>query len=227
MDKAVGDHMIDFKKPRIALIVPAFNEEDRIGDVIATAKSVKLIDEIVVVNDGSSDNTALVAKSTGVRVINLPTNHGKGYAMQRGIRAVDADILVFSDADILGLKEQHLLLLIEPLLRDDELMMTVGKFSGGRLRTDFSHNLIPSISGQRALRRELITGLPDLSFTRFGVEIALTKHAKSNGAKIFEVTLKDLSHVMKEEKLGMVKGMSARLKMYQEMYRIMKPPKGF
>lgn len=219
--------MIDFKKPRIALIIPAYNEEDRIGDVIAAAKSVELIDEIVVVNDGSSDNTALVAKNAGVRVISLPTNHGKGYAMQRGIRAVDADILVFSDADILGLKEKHLLSLIEPLLLDDELMMTVGKFSGGRLRTDFSHNLIPSISGQRALRRELIAGLPDLSLTRFGVEIALTKHAKSTGAKTFEVTLKDLSHVMKEEKLGMVKGMSARLKMYQEMYRIMKPPKGF
>ncbi|MDP1808575.1 MAG: glycosyltransferase [Actinomycetota bacterium] len=219
--------MIDHNKPRIALIVPAYNEEDRVGEVIAVAKSVKLIDEIVVVNDGSSDNTALVAKSAGVRVVNLPTNHGKGYAMQRGIRAVNADILIFSDADILGLREEHFLLLIKPLLVDAELMMTVGKFSGGRLRTDLSQNLMPSISGQRALRRALIAGLPDLSQTRFGVEMALTRHAKSIGAKTFEVILNDLSHVMKEEKLGMVKGLSARLKMYQDMYRIMKPPKGF
>lgn len=214
-------------KPKIALIIPAYNEEERIGEVIAVAQKVALIDEIVVVNDGSIDNTAGVARRTGVRVINLPTNQGKGHAMQMGIKAVNADILVFSDADIQGLKDTHFLLLIEPLLADEKLMMTVGKFSGGRLRTDFSQNLIPSISGQRALRRELIAGLPDLSDARFGVEIALTKHAKTTGAKISEVTLNDLTHVMKEEKLGMVKGLSARLRMYQEMYRILKPPKGF
>ena len=217
--------MIEKKRPRIALIIPAFDEEERVGDVIAAARAVPLIDEILVVNDGSTDATALVAKNAGVRVVNLPTNHGKGYAMQRGIRAVDADILVFSDADIMGLKDKHFLLLIEPLLKDDALMMTVGKFSGGRLRTDLSQNLIPSISGQRAIKRALINGLPDLSTTRFGAEIAITKHAKMKKAKVLEVTLNDLTHVMKEEKLGVVKGLSARLRMYQEMYRSMKPPK--
>ncbi len=217
--------MPDRSRPSIALIIPAFDEEERIGDVIAAAKSVPLIDDIVVVNDGSTDSTAQVAREAGVRVVNLPANHGKGYAMQRGIKAVDADILVFSDADIMGLSGEHFELLIEPLLNDGELMMTVGKFSGGRLRTDLSQNLIPSISGQRAIKRELIKGLPDLSTTRFGAEIAITRHAKAREAKVLEVTLNDLTHVMKEEKLGVVKGLSARLKMYQEMYRSMKPPK--
>ena len=186
--------------------------------------SVSLIDEIVVVNDGSIDGTAAVAKALGVRVVTLPSNHGKGYAMHMGIKACNADILAFSDADIIGLQPKHLLDLIEPLLFDPELAMVVGKFTGGRLATDFSQNLVPSISGQRALRQSLLKGL-DLATVRFGAEIALTKHAKAKGAKICEVALNDLSHVMKEEKLGMMKGLTARMKMYQEMYRIMKPEK--
>jgi polyisoprenyl-phosphate glycosyltransferase len=210
---------------RIVLIVPAYNEDERIGAVLAVAKSVPLIDGIVVVNDGSTDSTAQVAEAWGVRVVNLAINQGKGSAMQTGINAVDADILVFSDADIMGLKPRHFTQLIQPLVEDKSLMMTVGKFSGGRLRTDLSQKLLPAISGQRAVRRHLLEGLPDLSTSRFGVEILLSRHAKLSGAKVLEVTLNDLTHVTKEEKLGTLRGLSARLRMYQEMAKSIRPTK--
>src|SRR3972149_2402539 len=215
--------MPDTPGPSIALVVPAYNEDQHIGDVLAAAKSVPLITEIIVVNDGSTDDTAKVAGAAGVRVINIPANLGKGHAMQMGIQAVDADIVVFSDADIIGLQGHHFVRLIQPLLDEPKLRMTVGKFSGGRLRTDLSHNLLPPISGQRALRRELVDSLPDLSTTRFGAEIIITKHAKAQHVGVKEVILSDLTHVMKEEKLGVVRGLSARLKMYREMYRSIKP----
>jgi polyisoprenyl-phosphate glycosyltransferase len=210
---------------RVVLIIPAYNEDERIGAVLAVAKSVPLIDGIVVVNDGSTDSTAQVAQAWGVRVVDLPINQGKGSAMQTGINAVDADILVFSDADIMGLKPDHFNRLIQPLFEDQALMMTVGKFSGGRLRTDISQKFLPAISGQRAVRRHLLDGLPDLSASRFGVEILLTRHAKASGAKILEVTLNDLTHVTKEEKLGTLRGLSARLRMYQEMAKSIRPSK--
>jgi len=103
--------------------------------------------------------------------------------------------------------------------------MTVGKFSGGRLRTDLSQNLMPSISGQRALRRSLVERLPDLSKTRFGAELTITRYARNHGVKALEITLNDLTHVMKEEKLGVMRGLSARFRMYQEMYKSIKPQK--
>ncbi len=213
------------QRNKVALIIPAFNEEDRIADVIRAAQSTELIDKICVVNDGSIDKTGQVSYDLGCDVINLPENLGKGCAMQRGIGALKTDIIVFSDADILGLKGEHFSLLIKPLIEDESLHMTVGKFSGGRLRTDLSHNLMPSISGQRALRSEFAKGLPSLSGTRFGAEIIITRHAKLKDANVLEVTLSDLSHVMKEEKYGVVKGVSARLKMYQEILKGIKTQK--
>lgn len=198
-------------------MIPAFNEVGQIEAVLDAAKAVTIFDEIVVVDDGSLDETAAVARARGVTVLELPENRGKGAALQAGIKAVKTDIVVFSDADIVGLKERHFNLLIQPLLDNTDLMMTVGKFSGGRLRTDLSQSLIPAISGQRAARRKFLTSLPDMRSSRFGVEILITRHAKATGSKIMEVALHDLTQVMKEEKMGVMKGMTARLKMYREM----------
>ncbi len=203
----------------IALVIPAYNEEDRIGPVLAAAAGVDLLSETIVVDDGSTDRTAEVAKEFDVKVIVLPENRGKGGAMHAGVEAPDAEIVAFSDADIIGLKCEHFNLLIQPLLDDPMLVMTVGKFSGGRRRTDWSQNLIPAISGQRAIRRAFFDDLPNLEASGFGVELLITRHPKSIDAHKIEVTLEDLTQVMKEEKLGIVKGVSARMRMYQDIFK--------
>ncbi|MHB8841129.1 MAG: glycosyltransferase family 2 protein [Candidatus Aquicultor sp.] len=204
---------------KIIIIVPAYNEEKHIGGVLDILKNVSLIDEILVVSDGSRDKTAEVARSYNVRVIERETNGGKGAAMKTGIEATDADIIAFIDADLIGITPDHITDLIQPLLDNRELMMTVGKFTGGRLRTDLAQTIIPFISGQRAMRRELLTGLPDLESTGFGVEIAITQHAKQNNLKVEEVAFPDASQVMKEEKLGPIHGFKARLKMYSDIIK--------
>lgn len=205
--------------PKTTLIIPAFNEEARIGTVIKAAQGCRLINEIIVVDDGSTDATAALAKQHGAKVIILATNEGKGRAIQVGLNeAIGSEIVVLSDADIIGITSAHFDLLINPLLEDESLDMIVGKFAGGRLRTDLSQMLVPSISGQRALRRRLYEALPDLSKSRFGVEIIITRFAKNKKAKVKEVILNDLTHIMKEEKLGLTKGLMARLKMYQEIF---------
>ncbi len=206
----------------VVLVIPAYNEEQQIGAVLEVGRSTKLIDEIVVVDDGSSDGTVDVAREYGAKVVELPENRGKGGAIQAGIEAARANIIMFSDADIIGLKTGHFTSLVQPLLDDPELVMTVGKFVGGRLRTDLSQTLIPAISGQRAARREWLVGLPDVSKSRFGVEVLITRHAKATGSKTMEISLSELTQVMKEEKLGLVKGVSARMRMYQDILKTFK-----
>jgi len=204
---------------RVVAIIPAYNEEERIAIVLEAIEGTGLIDEIVVVNDGSNDRTAeVVKKFPKVILINKEQNRGKGSALMAGIESTNGDILVFIDADLIGFTSEHIESLVRPLLRDKDLVMTVGKFAGGRLRTDLSQSLIPSISGQRALRRSFLDGI-DFSHTGFGVEIALTKHAKEQKAKVEEVTMNDVTHVMKEEKLGLVKGAWARFGMYSDMVK--------
>ena len=204
---------------KVAVIVPAFNEEARIGAVLGVVQNADVVDEIIVVNDGSTDETAkTVGAFPGVHLIDKKRNEGKGAALVAGVRGTDADILVFIDADLIGLTAKHMEDLVQPLLEDDGLMMTVGKFSGGRLRTDLSQFLLPSISGQRALRRCFFEGA-DLADTGFAIEMALTKHAQTSGAPVREVVMNDVTHIMKEEKMGMMKGAWARLGMYSDMVK--------
>lgn len=205
---------------KITAIVPAYNEEERIGTVLSVLKTVPIIDEVIVVNDGSSDNTSSAARSFGVAVHDRRENGGKGAAMQTGIEAAqESDILLFIDADLIGMTPQHIEDLVQPLLKDSELMMTVGKFAGGRLSTDLAQAIVPMISGQRAVKRSFLEGLHDLSETGFGVEIAITQHAKRNKYKVEEILLADASQVMKEEKLGFVDGQRARMRMYWDIVR--------
>lgn len=202
---------------KVVAIIPAYNEAKRITPVLQALEQAKHVDEIVVVNDGSTDDTAKAVEGfSNVRLINKKDNEGKGAALMTGMAKSESDILVFIDADLIGLTAKHVEDLVCPLFEDKELAMTIGKFAGGRFRTDLSQSLVPFISGQRALRRSFLEGV-DFSDTRFGAEIALTRHAKEKEAKVKEVIINDVTHVMKEEKLGLVKGAKARLGMYSDM----------
>lgn len=204
---------------RVAVVIPAYNEEENIASVLSVLVNVTEIDEIIVVNDGSSDATRDVALSFGgVKVISLAINMGKGAAMKAGAEAADAEIVVFLDADLIGLTYEHIRGLITPILTG-QTEATVGIFDGGRTSTDWAQALTPFLSGQRALRRQLLTEVTDIDEARYGVELLLHRQLKRMGKSPQAVVLKDVSQVMKEEKLGLVKGFAARMRMYWEIIR--------
>lgn len=204
----------------VTAVIPAFNEEKTIGEVLRVAKKVSLIDNIIVVSDGSVDSTVDIAKKCQVEIVELSDNVGKGGALRRGVDASQSEILLFIDADLIGLKEQHIIDLLLPVLKD-EVDMTIGVFKSGRFTTDLAQRVAPYLSGQRAIKRYIIDNIANLDITRFGVEIALTKYVTSNNIKCKDVFLDNLTHVMKEEKLGIVKGFASRLKMYWDIVKIM------
>ncbi len=207
-------------KVRVAAVIPAYNEEHTVGSILQVVQRCEAIDEVIVVNDGSSDRTAEVANSLGARVINLYPNRGKGGAMKAGAKATTADILLFLDADLVGLTEAHCLDLLEPVIsgRTD---MTVGIFAGGRAPTTLAQKLTPFLSGQRAIRREILENIPQLEDSRYGVEVAISRYVAANGIRVEKVLLKDVSHLMKEEKQGLIPGVRNRLKMYWEILRVL------
>lgn len=204
---------------RVAAVIPAFNEEKTIGSVVDTVRTSG-VHEVVVVSDGSTDNTAVVAAEHGACVISLENNVGKGGAMKAGYSLTGADVILFLDGDLIGLKKEHVQALLSPVI-SGQAHMTVGRFVGGRVATDLAQTLTPFLSGQRAVSRHLLDQLSDLEVSRFGVELALTKLAKRIGAVVREVELHDLSHVMKEEKLGFTKGLRARAQMYWDIMAMM------
>jgi len=206
---------------RVAIIIPAYNEEPRIGTVLKAVTRAKLAHEVIVVSDASQDRTAQVARShEGVRVLELPFNTGKGGAMAAGAAATDAAILVFVDADLTGLKPEHVDQIVRPLL-DDRCDMCIGIFRGGKFWSDTAQRISPYISGQRAMRRELFDSIPFLSEIRMGVEVTINTYAKRARARVMRTVLRGVSNTYKERKLGLVRGVAARTKMYAEIVRAM------
>jgi len=202
---------------KVAAIIPAYNEERRIGAVLSVVERAGLFDDIVVVDDGSTDHTLeKLPTNNGVRALRLAENVGKGGAMWAGVHGTDADIALFLDADLVGLQREHLRSLVEPVAAG-EADMCVGVFRHGRYWTDLAQRLVPYISGQRALRRETFLSVPRVRFARSGVEVALTYHARVQGWRVTSVPLVGITHVMKEEKMGALRGLWARTGMYWEI----------
>lgn len=204
---------------KVVCIIPAYNEEKYITPVIKAALNSSLVDEVYVVDDGSVDRTSEIAEKAGAKVIRREINGGKGSAMETGISKIDADVYVFVDADLIGLKPSHIDDLVKPLLTSSTPIMTMGKFVGGRISTHLSQTIAPGISGQRAMSREFAKMLPPLSGFGYAVEVAINDFARRNGYKIITVPLKGAAQHLKEEKRGFVKGFLSRLKMYYDIVK--------
>jgi glycosyltransferase involved in cell wall biosynthesis len=87
------------EEKKVSIIIPAFNEEKTIADIVSRIQGLHPFAEIIVINDGSTDNTAAAALESGAKVYNHPYNIGNGAAVKSGIRAATGDILVLMDGD--------------------------------------------------------------------------------------------------------------------------------
>jgi glycosyltransferase involved in cell wall biosynthesis len=183
--------------------MPAHNEAARIAASVAAARGIAGVTDVVVVDDGSADKTAELARQAGARVVSLPRNAGKGAALNAGLVHVDdaADILLLLDAD-LGDTAAEGARLLEPIVAGTA-DMTVGALertpgSGGfglvkgLARSGIAHlvggDFLPGapISGQRALSRAAWVAATPFA-NGYGAEVALTVRALWAGLRIIEV----------------------------------------
>ncbi len=201
------------------MLIPAYDEARTVANVVRVARRAG-IGPVVVVDDGSNDNTAAVARRAGAEVVCLEENRGKGGALAAGASARDEDVLVLIDADLTGLRPAHVRALARPVIAG-EAAMTRGVFVGGRWSTTAAQRLIPQLNGQRALLREGLLAVPGLAESRYGVEVAITEHAAAAGWTAVDVPLAGVSQVMKEEKRGMLRGFFVRVGMYAQIVRQM------
>ncbi|HBI48575.1 MAG TPA: glycosyl transferase [Moraxellaceae bacterium] len=84
---------------KVSIVLPAKNESGAIAQTLAQIQQLQLVHEIIVVNDGSTDQTKQVAETVGAKVITHPYSKGNGAAIKTGARTATGDIIVFMDAD--------------------------------------------------------------------------------------------------------------------------------
>jgi glycosyltransferase involved in cell wall biosynthesis len=217
---------------RVGVVIPAFNEVDNVHRVLDAVCAVDWLSQIVVVDDGSTDGTLTVAQyyvrqDERIVVLRLPRNRGKAGAILAGVRALQTDLVIFLDADLVGLQPYHLHHLCVPLLTD-ESAMAVAVFCHGGVRTDVSHLLTPDLSGQRCLWRWAAEqALTPLAGAGYGVETGLTIYARRHGWRIRYVAWERMTHIMKEQKRGWIAGLRGRWHMYSQIMEVLIGSKKF
>jgi len=196
-------------------IIPAFNEEQRIAATVRAVVSMDRIDLVVVVDDGSSDNTSEAASRAGAVVVKQPVNRGKAAALERGAMAV-AELeraasltprpVIFLDADLGNTANEASILLYTVLTGEADMAIATlppQPTSGGghgfvvRLARDGVEQAtgwrpIQPLSGQRALTgKALVAALP---FAHgWGVEVGLTIDLLRQNFRVVEVPV-NLQH---------------------------------
>ncbi len=204
-------------------MIPAHNEARRIKNVLEPLLQVGTLDQIIVVDDASSDGTAEVVQAfkqhePRLKIVRLPEKLGKAGAMTAGAGYSVQDLVVFLDADLVGLRPEHVKSLIDPVRRG-EADMTLGLFIGMRYHTDWSHRLTPFLSGQRCLRWSLFKKAPELSTAEGGAEVALSLYAHRHGYRVQRVSWPGVTHAIKLEKEGVLHGLRGYITMYAEILR--------
>lgn len=183
----------------VSILIPAFNEEQRIGNTLKPLLDSKQIDEIIVIDDGSSDHTAKKAREYGVVVSRLEKNMGKGWALQHGIKQAKGNIIAFLDADVEETSKE-VEKLIQPVL-DDHCDVTIAKFPVAKKKGGFGlvkklaqkgvyfytkKTITSSLSGQRVFKKEVLENIV-LPTGGYGVEVDMTINILKKGYRIQEI----------------------------------------
>ncbi|MDO5620112.1 MAG: glycosyltransferase [Paracoccus sp. (in: a-proteobacteria)] len=203
----------------ISCIIPAYNEGPRIRAVAALAVAHPQIAEVIVVDDGSRDDTAAqAAEVRGLRLIRQPRNMGKTAAVARGIHEARGDLILLLDADLIGLTTDDLTALIAPV--------TAG-------RADMSISLrgntpapwrwigLDYISGERVLSRNLLAPHLDRlnALPRFGLEVFMNQLLVQAPLRLAVVGWPEVKSPLKSAKLGLWRGLRADMAMIADMMR--------
>ncbi|WP_332695908.1 glycosyltransferase family 2 protein [Halalkalibacter lacteus] len=211
----------------ISFIIPAYNEEKRIGTTLAAIRKHFPSAEVIVIDDGSRDKTREIAEMYADKVISSSINKGKGYAMQQGWRLATRTYIACLDAD-LEESAKDVSSLIQPLQqgRADVTISIIkpGKKAGmgfvkRRVQSivlrETGVKLQAPLSGQRVFHRKWLPVLLRRSYHGFGIETQMTIDLLQAGAKCLEIPT-----TMQHREMGRdIKGFVHRMKQWADIER--------
>ncbi|MBE6511756.1 MAG: glycosyltransferase [Methanobrevibacter olleyae] len=189
----------------VSIVIPAYNEEATVAKVVSVARKLSYVDEVIVVDDGSTDRTVEEAENAGATVIRHIMNEGKGSAIKTGFKYSHGDIVAFIDADVSNFTSEKIDKIIRPIL-EDRTDITKTKFAreSGRVTELTAKPLLgfffPELDYEQPLSGQFAGKRSALSKIRFekdyGVDVGIVLDADVHGIKILEVDIGEICHDM-------------------------------
>ncbi|MBI5139990.1 MAG: glycosyltransferase family 2 protein [Candidatus Vogelbacteria bacterium] len=207
---------------KVSCIIPAYNEAPRIENVLGVVYKHPLIDEVIVVDDHSTDNTSsVVGKFPGVRMINHGVNKGKSLAVVTGVRESAGDTIFLLDADLIGLNADNVSRLIEPVTFGvADVSFSVRRIS---FFADIFYRLVGMdiLTGERVFKKSLIEDrLEEISrLSRFGIETFFNNVIMASKSRIRVVFWDNVRSPLKASKQGVVSGIIADMRMFGDILK--------
>jgi glycosyltransferase involved in cell wall biosynthesis len=195
-------------RPIIDAVVPARNEAATVATVVEACRRCSAVREVIVVDDGSVDDTAERAVASGAKVIHrgdagVPAGGSKAHAMEAGVAASDAPALLFVDADLLGLTSDHLEQVCRPFL-DGTATMSVGWFDYGAWNPLVLR--LPPTTGERVVPRWVFEAIPPEKRDGYTIEIMINEVIAEGRLPTTARIMRGVTHRTKRQKLGRLEG---------------------
>lgn len=202
---------------KVSCIVPAYNEVKNIHRPLAVLTKSDLIDEIIVVDNASTDGTPEAVEKTfpEVKVIRHSKNLGKADSMVTGAKAAKNSILFFCDADLTDLKKKHIKQMLMPVF-DGKAKLVAGmqEFMNTLRKKEVkdASEFIKTIGGEKALFKKDFLSIPGLVGSGYAVEKKIVDYYKKQNWPIEFIILKGVGHVHKIKKWGLIDGLIKEIK---------------
>ncbi len=201
---------------KVSCVIPAYNEGKRILCVLAAALENEWVDEVIVVDDGSTDGTKkMLEKKEGIHFISYAKNRGKSFAVMTGLKRAKNDLILMLDSDLLGLTSDDITRLILPVIegRADMSMTT-------RQNSLLIYKLLGMdfVSGERVFHKKILGDLDLIGKLRgFGLEAYINKIVVKKRLRLKVVYWDHVITPRKSVKLGWWAGTVGDFKMFLEM----------
>jgi glycosyltransferase involved in cell wall biosynthesis len=213
---------------KISVVIAAYNESPRIAKVLKVVEHHPLISEVIVINDGSKDNTAEVIKQFDVQLINNEKNMGKTLSIKKGVKAAKNDIIMLIDADLVGLNKKSIEDLAKPVLSgsvDWTLSLRSNSFSFMKFLAPLMK--VDWLSGERVVPRALLLDPLIWSKTHisYSLETLMNKSLLKKHATFRSIPLEGVINPEKFQKESLWKGLVSQYKMVVQISKIMWPHK--
>ena len=201
--------------PTIDAVIPARDEALTVADVVGAARGCAHVREVIVVDDGSGDDTAVLAAAAGAKVISRHPGGSKARAMEAGVAASDADAILFLDADLTGLTSAHLDEICAPWLVG-RAVMSIGTFDYGRL-VNWLVLRLPPTTGERIVPRWVFDAVPSHKRDGYTIEVMLNGVIAEGRLPTTARVMQGVFHRTKRQKFGWLHGSALTWRMFCQL----------